>query len=135
MKSINDTYEYGPFVNGCWCIDWPEYQRTMDIFDRVYKWYGMDKKKMKTPFHYSVYEWLTKIISIVTGNFWVWNDNKSSKYTVRIPSRYCKEVHKEEFKNLWNDILDVIERHMNKLYEDVPVQDGNYGNWYQPNRF
>lgn len=134
MKPIDYVNECGPLETGENCICWPEYKRTMDIFDRVYKRYGMDKKKMNTPFHYSVYEWLTKIISIVTGNFCVW-DNCGSKYRIRIHDRFCEEVHKEEFTNLWNDILDVIERHMNKLYEDVPVQDGNYGNWYQPNRF
>lgn len=133
MKAIIGYHEYGPLSQIENCIGWNEYQRTMDIFDRVYKYYGMDKKKMKTPFHYSVYEWLTKIVSIVTGNFAVWEEG--SKYRIRIRSRYCETVKEQDFKNLWNEILDVIERHMNKLYEDVPVQDGNYRDWYKPNRF
>ena len=134
MTPLKYKRQMGPNEQGCNCIGWPEYQRTMDIFDRVYKHYGIDKKKMKTPFHYSAYTWLTKTISIVVGNFCIWDD-LGPKYTIRIHDRYCKATKQKEFTDLWSEILDVIERHMNKLYEDVPIQDGNYSDWYKQNRF
>lgn len=111
------------------CITYDEYQRTHDIFDRVYKHYGLDKAKVKMPFHYRVYEWLTQICSIVTGNFTVWNSDRSSQYVMRIHNRCCETAGKKEFLSLWNDILDVIEKHMDEIYKTEPRQD----DWYRAN--
>ena len=123
----------GPYETGEHCIDWKEYQRTMDIFDRVYAYYGMDKKRMKTPFHYSVYEWFMKIVGIVTGNFCVWDNER--KYRIVIYQRFCDASKIQNFKALWNDILDVIEKHMDKIYDDKGKKYECAGDWYKPNHY
>lgn len=114
--------EVGPYETTVDVGHSSNYKRTRDIFSKFYDYFNLDPKLCKRHLYYLMYSRIMDICHVVTGEFWIKGDTSKSYTANSIGSGMgvdrCVKSHKEEFESLWSDILDVIEKHMNNIYED-----------------
>lgn len=120
FKRIRDP-EIGPYNS---CVDLKpsiNYERTKNIFTQFYNYYGLPQENSSRQLSYEMYKRIMDICHVVTGDFFIKGD-LNKKYTISATEYgssigYCRKDRKAEFESLWSDILDVIEAHTQKIYE------------------